>query len=414
MVVWIASFFLGETYADGALTWKECVKEAARNHPDLISAEESVKQSEAAKKITASALFPQVDSSLSASTAKASSSGKAADTYSYGVTGNQLVFDGTKTINNVRAATENMNAARYNYKFTSSEVRLRLRTAFVNLLKAQELIRIAEEIHAIRKSNVELITLRYSSGMEHRGALLTAQANLAEATFEIAHAKRGLEVAQRQLIKELGEPRFFPVQAGGDLTVKELEGEKPDFEAIVRAHPSLLGLAAKINQASFSLNAAHGSFFPQLSAQAGAGRTNSRWPPRNDQWDLGLVMTVPVFEGGLRNAQLSQAQSVLRQAEAGERIGHDALVAALEQSWAALLDAAGSVEVQNKFLIAAQERAKIAEAQYSLGTITYDNWTIIEDDLVSAKKSFLNTQANALLAEANWVQAKGETLEYEL
>ena len=30
-----------------------------------------------------------------------------------------------------------------------------------------------------------------------------------------------------------------------------------------------------------------------------------------------------------------------------------------------------------------------------------------------AKKSFLDAQASALLAEAQWIQAKGETLEYE-
>jgi len=68
--------------------------------------------------------------------------------------------------------------------------------------------------------------------------------------------------------------------------------------------------------------------------------------------------------------------------------------------------------VQRKFLEAAQERARIAEAQYSLGLIQFDNWTIIEDDLVGTKKAFLDTQANALLAEANWISAKGETLEY--
>ena len=44
--------------------------------------------------------------------------------------------------------------------------------------------------------------------------------------------------------------------------------------------------------------------------------------------------------------------------------------------------------------------------------MTYDNWTIIEDNLVQAKTSFLSAQDNALLAEADWIQAKGEALEY--
>ena len=76
-------------------------------------------------------------------------------------------------------------------------------------------------------------------------------------------------------------------------------------------------------------------------------------------------------------------------------------------------DAIDKVEVQQKFLQAAIERAKIAQAQYSAGLISFDNWTIIEDDIVSAKKSFLDTQADALVAEADWIQAKGGTLGYE-
>ena len=89
------------------------------------------------------------------------------------------MFDGLKTVNNVNAARENIKASQQSYRFTSTQVRLRLRTAFVNLLKAQELIHVAEDIVKIRRGNLELITLRYESGLEHKGALLTAEANLA-------------------------------------------------------------------------------------------------------------------------------------------------------------------------------------------------------------------------------------------
>ncbi len=397
--------------ADEALTWQDCVKQAAGNHPDLISAQESVKQSQAAKKITASTLFPQLDSSVSASTAK--TSGVKKDSYSYGVSGSQLLFDGNKTINNVKAAAENVKAAEFNYKFTSAEVRFRLRSAFINLLKAQEELNLTQEIYDIRRSNLELITLRYESGMEHRGALLLAQANLEDAKFGITQANRSIEVAQRDLIKEMGREQFSPISVSGGLIVRDCEKEKPDFDAIVENNPSLQSLIAKINQSNFSLRAAYDNFAPQFSAQAGAGRIDTRWPPQGNQWNTGLTITFPLFEGGLRHAQLSQAESVLNQAKADERSGRDALVLALEETWAALQDAVDTVSVQQKFLEAAEERAKISEAQYSTGFITYDNWIIIEDSLVSAKRSFLNAQANALIVKANWVQAKGETLEYE-
>ncbi|MFA6378732.1 MAG: TolC family protein, partial [Candidatus Omnitrophota bacterium] len=144
----------------------------------------------------------------------------------------------------------------------------------------------------------------------------------------------------------------------------------------------------------------------------GAGKTGSKWAPADDQWNIGLSLSVPLFEGGLRTAQVDQAKAALRQAQAKTRSTNNSIVAALEETWANLQDAVQSVEVQRKTLLAAQERSKIAEAQYGIGFISYDNWSIIEDNLVQYKKAYLNAQVNALLAEAQWIQAKGETLEY--
>ena len=410
-ILFFLNFFFSKAIAQEVISWQDCVKEAAKNHPDLISSQEAVKQSQAGKKITASSLFPQVDSNLNASTSK--TAGVTKDSYSYGVTGTQLIFDGNKTVNNVKAAAENIKVAKLNYKFTSSEVRFRLRAAFINLLKAQEELNLTHQIYDIRRSNLELITLRYQSGMEHKGALLLAEANLEEASFAITQAKRGLEVAQRDLIKEMGRKQLSPISVNGDFVVKNPEKEKPDFDAIVENNPSLKSLIAKINQSNFSLRAAYDNFYPQLSAQAGTGRTAAQWPPETNQWNAGLALTFPIFEGGLRFAQVSQAEAILNQAKANERSGRDVLVLVLEQTWATLQDSVDTVSVQQKFLEAAEERTKIAEAQYSTGFITYDNWIIIEDSLVSTKRNFLDAQANALIAKANWIQAKGETLEYE-
>lgn len=405
--------------AEEVLSWQDCIKEAAKNNPNLISAQEGIKESQASKAITASTLFPQIDSSLSASTSKTTATSAVTgaktstttDSYSYGVNGTQLLFDGFKTFNNVKSASENIKAAQQSYRFTSSEVRLNLRTAFINLLKAQELVKVAEEILKIRKDNLDLITLRHQSGLEHEGALLTAESNVAQANFELSQAKRNVEVVQRQLNKEMGREEFYPMSVKGDFAVTDRVKEKPDFDAIVKNNPSLLQAAAKKNATSFNIKSAYANFSPQFSGSVEADKSGSIWPPRNRGWTAGLSVTMPIFEGGLRTAQVSQAKALYRQAEADERSTKDAATVSLAQTWAELQDAVETVDVQRKSLDAAIKRSEIAEAQYSTGFITFDNWTIIEDNFVTAKKSFLNAQANMLLAEAAWIQAKGETLE---
>ncbi len=412
--------FPGFVRAEEILTWEDCLVEAEKNHPDLISAAESVNQQKAGKAITASGLYPQIDATAGASTAGTSTTSSTtglttkatADSYSYGVSGTQLIFDGFKTVNEVKAAGEDIKAAEQNYRFVSSRVRLDLRTAFISLLKAQELIHVTEEIAKIRRDSLVLITLRYQSGLEHKGALLTAQANLAEANFELEQAKRDVEMTERQLTKEMGRQEFKPISVKGDFTVRDTSEEKPDLEALAKDNPSLLEALAKKNSAVFDVKSAYADFSPKLSGSAGASKKSAHWPPENDNWNLGLSMTMPVFEGGLRLAQVSKAKAAYNQLDAEERSTRDSVIVALENYWVALQDALGTVQVKQKSLEAAQERSKIAEAQYSTGFISFDNWIIIENDLVSAKKAYLQAQANALFAEANWIYAKGETLEY--
>ncbi|MBU1726865.1 MAG: TolC family protein [Candidatus Omnitrophica bacterium] len=401
--------------AEDKLSWLDCVKEAAKNNPDLIAAEQVVKQSEAGKNITASALYPQVDASLNASTAKSSSaSGKStADNYSYGVSANQLIFDGTRTINDVRAAAQNILASKQGYRFTSVSLRQSLRSAFIALLRVQGMLNITQEIYNIRRSNLELIALRYESGLEHKGAFLTAEADLAEAVYGIAQAKREVEVAQRELVKEMGRQKLTPISVKGDFEVKDRAMIKPDLDALAKNNPSLQQAIAQKNAANFSLKSTYANFSPSLSAQAGVNKKDVYWSPKYNQWNLGLVLSMPIFEGGLRFAQVSQAKALLNQLKASERSTKDGIVLTLEQAWAELQDTIDYVGVQKKQLTAAEERSKIAQAQYSIGFISFDNWTIIEDNLVKAKRAYIDAQALALYAEANWIQAKGETLEYE-
>jgi len=394
------------------LAWHDCIKEAAKNNPNIIAAVDQITQSVASKDITASGIYPQINSNLGASTARGAS-GAVADSYNYGVSGTQLIFDGAKTLNNINAAQENITASKENFRFTSASTRYNLRSAFVKLLKAQEMLRITKEIYDIRRSNLELITLRYESGLEHKGALMTSQADLSGAEYGIRQAIREFEVAQRELIKEMGRAQLTPIAVKGDFQVRDAAKDKPDFTVLAKDNPELQQAIAKKNSAEFSLKSAYADFFPSVSGQAGASKSGNRWEPKGDQWNLGLTVSLPIFEGGLRFAQVSKAKALLDQLKENQRNINDTVVVTLEQAWATLQDTMDNVKVQREKLDANQMRSDIAQAQYSLGIMTFDNWIIIEDNLVTSKKAYITAEADALLAEANWIKAKGETLEYE-
>ena len=396
--------------ADETLTWQDCVKEALAHHPDLVSAKAKWDQAKASRAITRSVLLPQITSSAGGSTSKNSHASRT-DSYSYGVTGKQLLFDGFKASDDVAAAQKNIEASHYAYEVTSSNVQLSLRTAFVDLLNSQELLKVTRDIAKSRQQNLDMINLLYQEGREHRGSLLTAQADLAQALFEVEQAKRGIDLAQRKLSKELGREHFFSMNAQEDLTIPKIDPQPPQFETLAEENPFLRELISQKESAKFGLKSAKADFFPKIYANAGAGKDDSSWPPKQTNWSAGLSLTFPLFEGGIKQAQVSKANALLTQVQADERSGRDGVVLTLVQVWTQLQDAAGFVSVQEKFLEAAQERAKIAESEYANGLVSFNDWTVIEGNLVFAKKAFLAARTNALITQANWVQAKGGLLD---
>ena len=409
-------FLLGGILAQGsawsaqALSWEDCVREARAANPELLSAQAKLEQAVASKDITRSTRLPQVSAAAGHSISKAEGRDSAKSS-SYSVSGRQLLFDGSKAANDLAAAREDIKSAAYDQQVVSSNVLLQLRTAFTGLLAAQELMGVTKDIVSRRQQNMDLVTLRYEGGREHKGALLTAQANLAQAAFEYEQALRNLELYQRRLSKELGRTTFVPVTVSGTLEVAPVDQAKPAFEALVDDTPLLKQLAARKEAARLGVKSAKADIFPKIYADAGAGKSGSSWPPSTHDWSAGISVSFPLFEGGEKQASLARARAAYEQLKADEKSGRDGVIYTLAETWTSWQDAAARVAVQEKFLEASALRSTIAEGEYGMGLITFNDWTLIEDALVNHQKAVLQAKMNALTAEAGWLQAKGETLD---
>ena len=124
----------GSLRGEDTLTWKDCVMFAAENNPELISAFELISQSKASLGIVRSSYLPQISASVGinaskqknvtdidkirtnnlASTGQISlsytstlyntTSRSTSNSFSYGISGTQLIFDSMKTIYDIKSA----------------------------------------------------------------------------------------------------------------------------------------------------------------------------------------------------------------------------------------------------------------------------------------------------------------------
>jgi len=174
---------------------------------------------------------------------------------------------------------------------------------------------------------------------------------------------------------------------GGHFIALEPDAPTPDFMALAASSPLVRRLEARTRASEYALGAARSAFSPELSLSSSIGRSAvDDWNPDESEWRAGLDLVVPIYEGGSGRAGVARARAVVSREEADLKSGLHGMLDLLEERWKLYMDARQYVAVRKKFLEAAVERAAIANAQYSNGLISFDDWVIIEDSLVSAKK----------------------------
>ena len=409
--IFICVVFLSCVHAQ-MLTWSDCEQQASGNNTTIRIARENLVQAQESLNAARALFWPQI--SAGASTQHAENTlhdpvqTTKSDSVGYTLSVKQDVFDGFKTLAQAQAAEKSVQAAEYDFFVTNSNVRLALRNAFITVLKAQEQKALVDIIVARRSQDMALIKLRYDGGREHKGALLLARANLDQAEADVAQATRTITLAQRKLSSLLGVSLE-------QYTVTENQGVfavvSPNFEEIAVTNPQLQLLQAKLDAAKYSATAVKASQLPQVYASYQTGKSGNSWPPENASWSLGGNLAFTLFDGNANGATMAKAESAIAQADLQVLDGRQTIVLTLAQTWTDLENAREDLAVKQSFLVAAQERSRIANAQYAAGLLLFDNWSIIEDALVNAEKAMVNARASVLTAEATWVQACGGGLD---
>jgi len=416
IILFTASSLYGESDSNvKTLSWQECFIYTVRNHSELNSARENIVQSRSDRGITRSNLLPKIDADAKIGKSKSyGENDEGNNLYSYGLTSRQLLFDGLSSIYSYKKSGEDIDISRYNYLVAESNIIYNVRKAYIDLLKSRESVILSETILKRRKDNQKLVKMRYKAGREHLGSLMSAEADLESALYELRHSGRNATLNLKTLKSAMnfsGNTGIFDVEK--DFSLRTDMEVNPDCEQLAMQVPLLMKMISLRKATLYDKKAAYGIFFPRVYAYLNFDSQKYRGAPQEKEIAAGVEVSLPLFEGGSRYYKTKKAESLYRQAAFDEESIKKSVIITLEKTWSALKDKNDMVTVQLKYLQAAKERARIAESQYSIGLISFDNWTIIEESLVTAMKKYLDARIELLLAEAEWIQTNGRLSLYE-
>jgi outer membrane protein TolC len=346
--------------------------------------------------------LPQISANLGVAETTTGTPSITSKSYSYGLSGTQYLFKGMENIYALQSAWADYEYYKANFENTRASVYYDVRSAFVDLLVAEENVKLLQEILDQRKENTRLINLRYQSGNEDQGNLMQTKADQAEAEYNLSSANRELRLAKLKLSQLVGKDI-----ESADGTIEAQRIERPDFGTIEANIPSYAMAKYKLESAEIQKKSTISGFLPSVSLNANWNKRGNDWPPESEGSSWSLNASYSFFPGGgnfidpiIYNLKLDQAKEDFEKSKKDLRFS-------LEDAYEGFEDALESAIAKKISLSATEERAKIAQAKYLNGLVSYDDWVRIQNDHISAQKTFLSSHKSALLAEAFWHKING-------
>jgi outer membrane protein TolC len=405
------------------LTWKECVDLARKANPELQSASEGVHAARYRTRAAYGPLFPQVTGNIDYTNGGRSSSGPGTLTpstgglidgednsfYSFSLNARQNVFAGFRDKARIGQGRANEAIADADLRNARARVSFDLKSAFADLKFAQDSVRLADDVLRRRRDNRNLVELRFESGRENKGSLLLSRSYYEDATFDRQEAGNRMETARQRLAKALGVEDLDGARVSGTVPVSRPPALRAEagVDPLMRETPDYRRAIGEIKFAREAVREARSAFFPSLDVNAAVGRQGDEWFPGDNRWSVGAGVSLPFFRGGQDYYNLKSAKALDRAAVHNQTFTETDVRARLVAAHKAFVDSIKRLEADKAFLEAASVRAEIARNKYDNGLISFEDWDIIENDLIDRQKRHLQSQRDRIVAEASWEQVQG-------
>jgi outer membrane protein TolC len=221
---------------------------------------------------------------------------------------------------------------------TRLDVRIRVRKAFYDLLRAEDGLHIHDEHVDIARQAVEAARIKYAVGKVPQQDILKAQISVTRLAEHLIHFEQDIELAQARLDNLLGRDPHQPINVRGEYeTVLELPSLEALEKAALQSRPDLAQAEVAVEKSRKEQALAIKTYSPDFTVSAGymvmprgsefrnnymvEGSINLPWLNRRKHESEIAEATAMVYEhdaevAAMRNAAFGQIQEALVQTRA--------------------------------------------------------------------------------------------------
>ncbi len=326
-----------------------------------------------------------------------------ANTLNIGVT--EMLFTGLTQVAAIQGAGANIDYQNYNYRNQSRTLLLNVANAFYNVLAFEEAEAAYEKSKDLNEQILVVEKQWQKMGRSQTEDVANTEALLAQVLGDMENNKFQLAQARETLSTLANIPADQPLVSEEAYATPTYTAE--EAEAKVDDRPDVKAAKSNVDIADAELLQAHGEHLPSV-AIAGQYYLQKDGDSPTADWNIQLVASLPLFEGGQVVAQEDSAASKKRQAEMNLSLTRRTAFDDVREAYKSLIDSTSETDAYQKAVDAYQADYLDVLHDYKLNLTTNLQLLQTMTSLETTQISYLKAKYQALYDQIWLKVATGE------
>jgi outer membrane protein len=336
-----------------------------------------------------------------------------------GISIGESLYNGGANIADLQQARLGLEVQKETLAVAKLDVEFEAKRLYYGLLLAYETERITQDLLSQAQSHYKDVENKFKQGTSSRFDLLQSKVHVSKILPELVKAKNAAELISADLKKLLGLKMQDTITLKEQLVYTLIDIREDEFlKQAYLAKPEMVLKSLGIDISRWAIQGARAGWRPQINADASYNyRSNDlsdMFNKRHNDWNAGLSVTIPIFDGFSTKAKVDQAKARYAEANLQKEDLVETIAVDIRRACLDLQQAESIINSQKDNIEEAKEALRIAQ-------VSYDNGEGTNLDILDAQVSLSQIEKNLsegiydyLMAKAYLDRTMGETFLKEV
>ncbi|MDF2874151.1 MAG: tolC 2 [Sporomusa sp.] len=301
------------------------------------------------------------------------------------------LYSGGKLENQIKQAKLDLKVAELDVEAAKQQLKLTVVANYLTVLEYRNEVKVNQETVKNYEEHLKLVKDKFDLGLVAKTDVLSSQVDLASSQDNLVKAKNNYTNAVAALNNAIGLPHATEVTLKDEFAYEKYPRTLEEcLQYAVDHRPELVQYEAKIASANYDVDIAKSGRRPTVNLTAEQDWYDSHLiGSKNSNWLLKLTTSINVFDTGLTNANVKQAQHNVDMVldKAGQQ--RDTILLNVREYYLSMHEAEKRIDSNKVSVDYAEESLMIQKARYEVGIGTNLDLRDAVLSLDSAKKDYI-------------------------